>query len=121
MTTKDILKETLGSLKFPDAAWDELAEKIDNNNKSTRKGVELETIFLANSEWNLERGCKVMTFDEFKTALGDMAFIKRLNEPVDTPDDIKKESFRYNIVCARATLYPGKTIEEVHKIVDKLK
>lgn len=33
MTTKDILKETLGSLKFPDAAWDELAEKIDNNNK----------------------------------------------------------------------------------------
>jgi len=32
-TTKDILKETLGSLNFPDAAWDELAEKIDNNNK----------------------------------------------------------------------------------------
>lgn len=33
MTTKDILKETFGSLNFPDAAWDELAEKIDNNNK----------------------------------------------------------------------------------------
>jgi len=33
MTTKDILKEHLGSLKFPDAVWDELSEKIDNNNK----------------------------------------------------------------------------------------
>ena len=107
-TTKDILKETLGSLNFPDAAWDELAEKIDNNKKTTLEKIQeiaedepspwleeakerrLENVFLANSKINLERGCKVMTFDEFKTALSDMVFIKRLNEPVETPDDIKE-------------------------------
>jgi len=126
MTTKDILKETLGSLNFPDAAWDELAEKIDNNSRGVseeitqignpedcatdcvgpdcegcrkfvpkkiggkHENIPMETVFLANSKINLERGCKVMTFDEFKTALSDMVFIKRLNEPVDTPDDIKE-------------------------------
>lgn len=31
-----------------------------------------------------------------------------------------EELFRHNIVCARATLFPGKTIEEVHKIVDEM-
>lgn len=30
------------------------------------------------------------------------------------------ETFRYHVLCARATLYPGKTIEEVNKIIDEL-
>jgi len=31
-----------------------------------------------------------------------------------------EESARYHIVCARATLYPGKSIDEVNEIVDEL-
>lgn len=119
-TTKDILKETLGSLNFPDAAWDELAEKIDNNKKTTLEKIQeiaedepspwleeakerrLENIFLANSEWNVERGCKVMTFDEFKIAV-DVPGIDKFSEgygqglehgdtqaKIDTPNDIKE-------------------------------
>jgi len=30
------------------------------------------------------------------------------------------ESVKYNSLCARATLYPGKTLEEVQTILDKL-
>jgi len=29
-------------------------------------------------------------------------------------------NWKYHLVCARATLYPGKTLEEVNTIVDKL-
>jgi len=86
MTTKDILKETLGSLNFPDAAWDELAEKIDNNNKST-----------------LEKIQEIAS-----------------DEPSPWLEEAKERQFRHNIICARATLFPGKTIEEVHKIIDEI-
>jgi hypothetical protein len=30
------------------------------------------------------------------------------------------DTFRYHVLCARATLYPGKTIEEVNTILDKI-
>lgn len=35
-------------------------------------------------------------------------------------ENIVDESTRYHIMCARATLFPGKSIEEVNKIIDKL-
>jgi len=31
------------------------------------------------------------------------------------------ESFKYNCICARATLFPGKTIEEVETILNSMK
>jgi len=86
MTTKDILKETLGSLNFPDAAWDELAEKIDNNNKTTLEKIQ-------------EIASK---------------------EPSPWLEEAKERQFRHNIICARATLFPGKTIEEVNEIINEI-
>lgn len=31
-----------------------------------------------------------------------------------------KETYRHHMICARATLFPDKTLEEVQEIVDKL-
>ena len=72
MTTEDILKANLSSLKLPDPYFEELARQIDDNTNVERfsEGYEqgMEHAFLENSKINLERGCKVMTFDEFKSA-----------------------------------------------------
>lgn len=53
-------------------------------------------------------------------------------ELIEENDNLKKlsdesshlspfEHYKYHTLCARATLYPGKTIEEVTAIVDSLK
>lgn len=49
--------------------------------------------------------------------------IKKLHDKILTltpPDSTfsLEESYRYNTLCARATLYPDKTLEEVLEIID---
>ena len=80
MTTKDILKETLGSLKFPDAAWDELAEKIDSN--SRRPDDEMTQIGDPN---DCASDCVGPDCE------GCRKFVpKKIREEIKTPDDIKE-------------------------------
>jgi hypothetical protein len=50
--------------------------------------------------------------------------VKELREEIrklkneEVPMSIE-DSYRYNVLCARATLYPDKTIEEVQEIIEK--
>jgi hypothetical protein len=53
------------------------------------------------------------------TLAGDSCVLIYYNEVSDK--DFAWNSFVYHTICARATLYPGKTIDEVQEILNNLK
>lgn len=89
MTTKDILIETLGSLNFPDAAWDELAEKIDNNKSTLEKIQEIASD--EPSPWLKEarKRQEERETDKFSEGYGQGLEHGDAQAKVETPDDIQ--------------------------------
>ena len=109
------MKRKLSQLSLPELKT--LYEVIDSGyvdgNSTPRIRIESEGYHSGHEKWK-ER---LVKREEILSKINN-EIRNRVNE-IDLKF-VSEELFRHNIVCARATLYPGKTIEEVHKIVDEI-